>query len=684
MAAKNDINLRAGLSGKETIKNDLGEIVGYVENYTNKLKNADFSTFNRLADKLNRADFGSGAVSNMQKLGQQTALTRQQALSLTYTFNDVTASLASGISPMTILLQQGGQLSQAFGGLRGTVAAIGPMLLKWSVPLAGLAAVAGAVYMVMKVDEKGNAAAKKINDIGDAAKKAKVSGDELQALMQALVKGGDAPAEGVANVAANAINKLRDTVAEASKAQKEIADKYSASVFQSGQTLEEKQKAIREKYAPKKQLTPQQEMQKELAKATEDYYAEIAKAQKDAGGMNAPLGMFLPGAGAPTTSVKTDIFSRLGVKIPESVSSLKELLAVLLDIQKAYKALPEGQSKFEIGRMIDKQYPEFARMIQRGSQAELRGALSGNPDRRYAIPEDRLAEADRVERQQQDIAYKTEMTGLKKDSAYMGVAEAGNRAALADLDAEAGKITLLDQAWKKAADAKLGYYAIRPDIQEAVSKAPAAIGSVVAGGFGLETATKEAGAAVGNFAFEAAKSAGVLKTATDQTAAALQPSIIQQAIAAIGQLAFEAANAAGALRQTAASSASGPGATGRASGGYITGPGTSTSDSIPAMLSHGEYVVRAAAVRNFGLNFMHAINAGIRPPGFADGGLAAAGVAGMASFAGGGAGRGLTLVLDGKSFGGFSGSADVVGALEKHALMRRISSASKRASSRIG
>lgn len=49
-------------------------------------------------------------------------------------------------------------------------------------------------------------------------------------------------------------------------------------------------------------------------------------------------------------------------------------------------------------------------------------------------------------------------------------------------------------------------------------------------------------------------------------------------------------------------------AVGRARGGYITGPGTSTSDSIPAWLSNGEYVIRAAAVRKYGLAFMNAIN----------------------------------------------------------------------------
>lgn len=56
---------------------------------------------------------------------------------------------------------------------------------------------------------------------------------------------------------------------------------------------------------------------------------------------------------------------------------------------------------------------------------------------------------------------------------------------------------------------------------------------------------------------------------------------------------------------------------GRATGGLITGPGTGTSDSIPALLSNGEYVIKAAAVDYYGVEKLHAINA-MR---FADGGL---------------------------------------------------------------
>lgn len=59
---------------------------------------------------------------------------------------------------------------------------------------------------------------------------------------------------------------------------------------------------------------------------------------------------------------------------------------------------------------------------------------------------------------------------------------------------------------------------------------------------------------------------------------------------------------------------------GFASGGSIRGPGTGTSDSILARLSDGEYVVRAAAVRKYGLQTLHDMN-NMRMPGFASGGL---------------------------------------------------------------
>lgn len=44
--------------------------------------------------------------------------------------------------------------------------------------------------------------------------------------------------------------------------------------------------------------------------------------------------------------------------------------------------------------------------------------------------------------------------------------------------------------------------------------------------------------------------------------------------------------------------------------GMVSGPGTSTSDSIPAMLSNDEFVVRASSVRKYGPGFLNAVNNG--------------------------------------------------------------------------
>lgn len=48
--------------------------------------------------------------------------------------------------------------------------------------------------------------------------------------------------------------------------------------------------------------------------------------------------------------------------------------------------------------------------------------------------------------------------------------------------------------------------------------------------------------------------------------------------------------------------------TGNAAGGLITGPGTGTSDSILRRVSNGEYVIRAAAVEQIGVNALDRLN----------------------------------------------------------------------------
>lgn len=62
---------------------------------------------------------------------------------------------------------------------------------------------------------------------------------------------------------------------------------------------------------------------------------------------------------------------------------------------------------------------------------------------------------------------------------------------------------------------------------------------------------------------------------------------------------------------------------GYASGGKVRGPGSGTSDSVPAMLSNGEYVVSAGAVNRVGVGTLNAINSG---QSFAGGGMGSEGM----------------------------------------------------------
>jgi hypothetical protein len=66
-----------------------------------------------------------------------------------------------------------------------------------------------------------------------------------------------------------------------------------------------------------------------------------------------------------------------------------------------------------------------------------------------------------------------------------------------------------------------------------------------------------------------------------------------------------------------------------AGGGSIRGPGGPTGDRIPALLSDGEFVMRSAAVRNYGYDFMRMLNQ-MALPKFASGGAVGSAPAGKA------------------------------------------------------
>lgn len=99
-------------------------------------------------------------------------------------------------------------------------------------------------------------------------------------------------------------------------------------------------------------------------------------------------------------------------------------------------------------------------------------------------------------------------------------------------------------------------------------------------------------------------------------------SILQQLISQLIQAALYATIVAACTGGGGGFAARWKGAFGNAfaTGGAVDGPGTGTSDSIPAMLSNGEYVLNAQAVDHLGVPFLNGLNTG-RFKGFASGGL---------------------------------------------------------------
>lgn len=147
------------------------------------------------------------------------------------------------------------------------------------------------------------------------------------------------------------------------------------------------------------------------------------------------------------------------------------------------------------------------------------------------------------------------------------------------------------------------------------------------------------------------------------------------------------------LRSSIASARAASGSTGGgggyAGGGYISGPGTGTSDSIPAWLSNGEYVLRSAAVNRLPLSFLNALNSGrfdladlLRrfmnsQMRFAAGGmvrLPKLSLSGLSAASAGGPMSSVTLVIGGDSFGGLTGPADTISRLERAIKAKRVRS----------
>lgn len=100
------------------------------------------------AESTKAAERASKQAADAQKAAQQAAdkdsrSSANRAAQLQFQVNDIFTSLGSGQNPLTVAIQQGPQITQLFGGLRGTLAAIPPVAAAVGL---SLATVAGVIY----------------------------------------------------------------------------------------------------------------------------------------------------------------------------------------------------------------------------------------------------------------------------------------------------------------------------------------------------------------------------------------------------------------------------------------------------------------------------------------------------------------------------------------------------------
>ncbi|UIY25883.1 hypothetical protein LZK76_10825 [Rhizobium leguminosarum] len=231
----------------------------------------------------------------------------------------------------------------------------------------------------------------------------------------------------------------------------------------------------------------------------------------------------------------------------------------------------------------------------------------------------------------------------------------------------------------------------------------------------VQTAVAEGGAALGDALvapFESMatripqileRMTAAVRTQFDAMLASVNSAVtqLQSAVASLESLAARAEAAANRAR-SATSNAGGDGlATGGlvgrfAGGGRVSGPGTSTSDSIPARLSVGEFVIRARAVQKYGAELFALLNGGRLPADYfhglklAAGGLVSGLTSGMGmprlvpAFAEGGpvaasGGRPINLTFDGQSYQMIA-PEDVADRLAKHQGRQGLRKAGKKPS----
>jgi phage-related minor tail protein len=144
------------------------------------------------------------AARSLAGVGMSAKATTAALRQVPAQFTDIVTSLASGQAPLTVLLQQGGQLKDVFGGIGSAARALGGYIVGLINPftVAG-AAIAGIAYAYSKGAEEAQTFRRTIIETGAAAG---ISAAQLQAMSASL-----GAVNGSQSAAAEALNLFAQT-----------------------------------------------------------------------------------------------------------------------------------------------------------------------------------------------------------------------------------------------------------------------------------------------------------------------------------------------------------------------------------------------------------------------------------------------------------------------------------------
>lgn len=172
----------AGTKAAASSLGNVSDAVGKTERVFSDLNRGIMSHQKRLED-LNKEYQVIGRSANTAKgsfdslASSFSGMNRQKVLTLQYTASDIVASLASGISPLTILMQQGGQVAQVFGAASLKIMGVG----------LAIGGAAYAVYDWWSAAQDAERATNQLNIALEATGKAVLSSD-LQDEAKALAR----------------------------------------------------------------------------------------------------------------------------------------------------------------------------------------------------------------------------------------------------------------------------------------------------------------------------------------------------------------------------------------------------------------------------------------------------------------------------------------------------------------